>query len=322
MSNGGTIKATLRIKGGNTVAEIDLPKTLAQVPLNRFIDFLVECRKFGDENENQVMVMARAVSGFCDYPLAEIIEAEIGDVYNPDISGLGGSVNSLFGYISSLIQNAKGEAVTVEDSTFEHDGETYHFPIIVQQALAGEYNLPNLSVIETVEAAEIQRWKADRTQQKGDPDGYIKKRIMDVANAEIAGLDATDGNRAVILKAAEKVVKMEVEKSGDHTGAFLYSMYLKMLAILCRKEGEHMPFEDAQREAWINDRAVKFRGINAQLALNIDFFLTNILQGYGNAPHVAGFLTRQSFGLLVGMQLKSKKPTTGRKGTTKKYSSA
>lgn len=327
MKQRGAIKISLRIKGreGKPMVELSIPP-LDVVPLNRFIDFLVECRKFGDEGEIPVMIMARAISGFCDYPLAEIIEAEVGDVYNPQIRGLEGSVRSIFGYIASMVQEAKGEILNPENATFKHKGflsgqeHTYHIPVIIQQSLKGEYSLPFMSVIEAVEAGEVQRFKVQKTQQLGDPTGFIRQKIMDVANIQASQYGDGDTRRLEILAAAEQVANIEIEKQGDPNGSLLYTMYLKLLAIIARREGEQLPFDDAEREKWINDRSIEFKGVSAQTALNVDFFLCSILDTSENTLPAVGFLTHQSFALAVEMQLKSKKPTTGRKGTVRRFS--
>lgn len=312
------IKATLK-RNGQVFSQLELPKSLSEVPLNRFIDFLVECRKLGNENENQFMVMSRAISEFCASPLAEIIQAEIGDVYMPEVSGLDGSIRNIFGYITTLIGAGKGELLTPETAGFEYMNETYRMPIIMQQALAGEYRLPAMTVIETVEAAEIQRFKVQKTQMSGDPNGELKRKIMDIANAEVFQMAETDDRRLAVMKAGEQLVKMETERAGDPSGSLLYTMYLKMLAVICRKEGEHLPVDDAEREAWINDRAVHFRRIDAQTALNVDFFLTNTLGILDDTLPAVGFLSRQSFVLMAAIRLKSKRRTKGRATRTKKF---
>ena len=312
------IKATLK-KSGGIFAELDLPQSLSEVPLNRFIDFLVECRNMGDENQNQFMVMARAVSDFCAYPLAEMIEAQIGDVYAPEVSGLDGSVRNLFGYIANLVSTGKGELLTPDNAGFVYEGNTYRIPVIMQQALAGEMKLPEMSVIETIEVAEIQRFKVQKTKVSGDPTGELRRRIMDIAKQESTQFPENDERGLALMKAAEKVVNIETEKEGDPNGSLLYSMYLKMLAVICRREGEHLPFDDAQREAWINDRAVHFRRIDAQTALNVDFFLTGTLGIFDNTLPAVGFLSRQSFVLGAAMRLKSRKRSTEQEITMRKF---
>ncbi|MFK5282066.1 hypothetical protein ACI3PL_21160, partial [Lacticaseibacillus paracasei] len=59
-----------------------------------------------------------------------------------------------------------------------------------------------------------------------------------------------------IIQGAEMVIEAETDRAGDPDGSLLYSMFLRTVAILCRKDGEQMPFEDAEREVWINQRAI------------------------------------------------------------------
>ncbi len=315
----GTIKATIKRKGGEPLAEIEIPRSLDSLPLNRFINFLVECRKFGEEDSIPVLVMANAISDFCDYPLAEIIQAEVGDITGKNAAGLDGTITQIFGFISQMVMNAKGEPVDPENAVFEYEGERFRIPVAMQQALAGEYTLPTFTVIEVIEAAELKRLTQNTIQQKGDPNGFLKARIMAVAASETETLPEGDPRRVTITAAAEKLVAVETENAADPSGSLLYSMYLRLLAIICRKEGEHLPFDDAEREAWITNRAAFFRGISAKKALDVDFFLTSTLSNYENAPPAVGFLTRQSFSLAAAMQLKTPKGKGRQKPTTKKY---
>jgi len=314
-----SIKATLTANG-RTLAELNLPRSLADVRLSQFVNFLVECRNLEDTETGQLQTMCRAISAFCDVPLETIIQAEAGNVQN--ITGLESSVSGVFGYLANLIGGAQGEPLTADKAEFQYKGETYRIPYIVQLALAGEVNLPGLSVIETIEALEVQRWKLQATKNQGDPDGAIKRRIMGEATAEVSLLPQTDRNRAKILEAAEKTAAIEIEKAGDPNGSLLFSMYLRMLAVLCRKPGEHMPFEDSARETWIQERALHFADIDAQTALNVDFFLSNIFKPYENGPLAPGSLIRQSFAVLVAIRLRKPKRKTAQGSTMRKYSSA
>lgn len=320
MEDKGPIWIKLRRKGGGDLAEMMVPRTLRQVPLNRFIDFLIECRALNDPGQNQLMTMAKAISGFCDFPLAEILEAEIGDVYAPEIRGLDKSLRSIFGYIAHTVHSAQGNFIDPENAFFVHKGQKYVIPTITQQALAGEFNLPFMSVIEVIEASEVQRFKMNKTKQVGDPEGRIRKKIIDLANEQIAPLKEDDPRRLVVLKSAETVANSEIERAGDPNGSLLYTMYMKTLAVISRKEGEQLPFDDAEREAWINDRAMEFRGISAQTALDVDFFLSSILNIYENDHPAIGFLTRQTLQLLAAIRLSSKKSKTGKRSTTRRYS--
>lgn len=315
----GSVVATLKQRGGAVVAEIPLPQSLADVPLSRFIDFLVECRALSDSSDEtrHLIIMCRAISAFTGIEFEKIVTAKVGDLYRRDIAGLQDSISGLFGYIANLISNAGGEMRTPESAAFVYKGDAYHMPVILQQALQGEYALPFVSVIEAVEAAEIQRLKSQQTKEQGDPDGSLKRRIMAIAEAEAERAD--DATKLRILKAAEKTVATETERQGDPDGSLLYSMYLRTLAVLARKEGENMPLDDAQRERWINDRAFHFQEIDAQTALDVDFFLTNILNACGNTLPAIGFLSRQSFAVVAEMRLRSVKHMKGRSNTMKPF---
>lgn len=319
---------TLSIKGGKELPKIELPETLKDVTLPQFINFLVECRNLRYLDQNHYVIMARAISEFCNHPLADIIEMEIGDPYDPNVEGLQGSLRQIFGWIHDIVTKAEGFLIQ-PDGEFrivnherQPDGSyqdvEYFIPVITQQILAGEVELPKLSAIEVVEASEIQRFKENFVKRKGDPEGYIKNLISAIAEKQIQELPEGSLAVPIVNRAAAQVIASETEAAGDPNGSQLYSMYLKMIAVLCRKKDEKLPFDDAEREAWINERADKFRRIDAQTALNVDFFLTNILKNFENDRDVIGFLTRQSFGLAAAMQKRNRKRTTAQKRTTRK----
>lgn len=303
------IRANIKISsdGDEKTISIDLPKTLKEVPLNRFIDFIVECRAMSQEGVNQVAVMAKAISAFTDYPLAEIIQARVGD---SETAGLNETLLGVFGYISNLIGGAKPTLIGPQDALMEYQGEKYRIPVIIQQALNGTAKLPSLSVIEVIEVAELQRLKAQHVKAKGDPTGFIRKQIMNAAQMEVDGYPQGHPVQQQVLQAAEMVVEAETEKLGDPDGSLMFSMFLRTVAILCRKDGEKMPFNDGEREQWIDERTRHFMRLDTQTALNVDFFLANILGNSKNPPIAAGFLTRQLFAVVAVTRLKSGKRLT------------
>ena len=124
------------------------------------------------------------------------------------------------------------------------------------------------------------------------------------------------------IEAAEvqRYTYQATEKVGDADGSLAYSMYLKMLAVLARKQGERLPIDDGQRELWINNRAIHFQEIDAATALNVDFFLASIFPNSELNHTVGGSLSRQSFVLVVETLLKKGKPTTGHKTIMRKFS--
>lgn len=87
--------------------------------------------------------------------------------------------------------------------------------------------------------------------------------------------------------------------SGDADGNLLYSMYLKLLTLLCRRGNETLPLNDAERDNWINDRMLDLKGIDAQTALDVAFFLANTIQHFGQTPAVVTFLTHRLLDLAV-----------------------
>lgn len=275
------IKGTLKVKGQEGGITLDLPGSLAEVPLSRYIDFLSEQEKIGNEEENAILVMAKSVGLFLGIDLAELLRAQVGDVFEKEYKGLDGSLRSLYGYIAKLVGDCKPQLRSQENATFTYKGQTFRIPLILQQAIAGDVLLPDVETIEAVEAAEVQR-------------------------VTFQSLKALEG--------------LEGQQVADQRASLYYSLYLRLLAILARKDGERLPIQDAERERWINDRALFFQEIDAATALDLDFFLLGILRNSSaNLPYV-GFLSLLSLGLKAATLLKSGRHSTVPRTTTRRYS--
>lgn len=304
-------KGTLKKPDGTVLIEFDIPKDLSELPLNRFIDFLVECRKMDDDDVNTAEIICRAVGAFTGAPLVDVLQANFESLNE---EGLVDSVSKIFGYALKMIGDAKGSLMTPETASFKYQGETFVIPVILQQAIAGEVILPGLSTIDVIEVAEVHRFKSQVTNNKADPDGSLRKKIQELFLQNVKEHGDPDG------KAAERqtqVTTSEIERRGDPDGSLLFTTYLKTLAILARKDGEQLPINDSEREIWIQTRAAFFMNIDAATALNIDFFLTSILRGYGVELRAVGFLSRQSFAAVAAISLKNVKHSIGRRRTLK-----
>lgn len=301
----------LKKPDGEILVRFEIPSTLSELPLNRFVDFLVECRKMDTDADNVAEYTCRAVSAFTGFPIDKIIFAQYETFSEP---GLIDSVARIFAHALKLLSEAKGTLVSPDQAVFEYAGDNYRIPVILQQAIAGETILPGLSTIEVIEVAEVHRFKKQVTENTGDPDGRLRKQVNRIIEEQVR----ESGLRADLSPAFNKLKILEVEKAGDPDGSLIFTTFIKTLAILARKDGESLPFNDSEREAWIQNRAVHFSKIDAQTALNIDFFLTSILRNYENETPVAGFLSRQSFAVVAATRLKSAKRSTGRSRKPKK----
>jgi hypothetical protein len=262
------IEITLKSNTGFSKT-IPAPSNLSELPLPRYIDFQVEQRKIGEEGINNVLQMARCVKEFYGLPLEEILSHTSGNLYGEDVKGLEGSLRGLYAYAAKMVADGIGRA-PVETDRFEYKGETYKMPVILQQALQGELILPTVEVIEAIEAAEVQRWTEQQVQVKGDPDGALKRKILGIAQEHIEKNGDPEGK---VIKNANRVADDEIEKVGDPDGTLRATEFLKLCAILYKKEGEHLPIDDGERDRWVNDRALHFWDLDAQTCLNVAFFL-------------------------------------------------
>lgn len=297
-------QGTLKKPGGEVLIKFDIPSALSELPLNRFVDFLVECRKMDEDADNVAEYTCRAVAAFTGFPIDKVIESQYETFSEP---GLIDSVARIFGHALNLLSKAKGTLLTPETAVFDYKGEKYRIPVILQQAIEGEKILPGLSSIEVIEVAEVHRFKKRITESNADADGKLRKRLQRLIEEQVRA----SGVSVDMSKTFAGFQSLELEKAGDPDGSLIYTTFLKSIAILARKEGEKLPFNDSDREAWIQNRALHLAEIDAQTALNIDFFLTSILQNSENVTPVAGFLSRQSFAAAAATRLKNAKRSIG-----------
>jgi len=72
---------------------------------------------------------------------------------------------------------------------------------------------------------------------------------------------------------ASEIARIASQKvKDDPDGSALYSYYLHLIAVLCRKPDEALPVEHEDMQRFITDRAAFFADIDAQTALVVDFF--------------------------------------------------
>lgn len=241
------IKATIKSEDDGIIAEVMIPSSFDEVPLNKYISFMKEASLIGEENVNPIVQMAKAVGEFTGIDLHDILSANIGEMYG-EADELDGSLRTLYGYILKMVADYKPKLMTPDTAGFVYKGEQFTIPVILQNTLGGLPILPNISVLESIECFEIQR-----------------------------------------------ITSNMIDETGDENGSQLFTFYLRMLSILCRKPGEFLPIGESDREKFFNDRSIYFKEITAAIALDVDFFLSNILQPSAMTNHVIGSLTLQSF---------------------------
>ncbi len=249
---------------GEIITEFDVPENLYEVPLNRYVDFLVEVGN--STPENYLQQHAKAVSAFYGVDLSAVFNGVYQSEQEKDQFELN-TVAQLHGYAASLIDKhlqllISAPPVKIDNPWFEFNGERYNIPVIAAKVLASGVQevLPNLSVIESIEALEI--------------------------------------NRA-----------FEMVHEDDADGSQTFAKHLKLLAVLCRKDGEILPVDDVERENFILERSNLFGGqygamINAGTAVDVDFFLTAFSKRLNNSRNVTTFLYLQSLAIAALVTLK------------------
>lgn len=315
--------AALKIRHNGQVKELSfaLPDSLCEVPLNNYIDYVVELRGIDTATPPQQLIkISRALAAFYGCaPLEDFLSA---DYTASDGGSFVNAINQLFGYTSSLIgaqiDSLKNDGVC----TFEHAGANWYIPAIIQGALSGVL-LPNISVIEAVEALEVERRALAHFENNKDRE--LREQIMRAAE-----IPATAEVKAKLEEAAQAVYEAQIEQKADPDGSQLFTRYVRMLALFARQlrgndeAKDAMPIPDNERAAWIAERMTLFAGdgqtpcISAAAALKVDFFLSNILLTSKRTMLHIGFLTLSAFGLLGATRLRFAPKAKHTKGRLKK----
>lgn len=305
-----------------TLLEFDIPGSLRDVPLPRFIDFIVESRTLSNESETTAIVtMTKAVAAFYAIPAETLFNAAAG--LNVNAESFAGSVSSLYGYATKLIAEFTPELSTTPGGrSFAYKGVQYTIPPILEQAIAGEFILPDLTVGEVIEVSELSRFREQTMTVRADRDGALKTKFDKMVNERIAALGPkpSESELKAIDDAGRQMYREQLEHDGDPDGSLMFTYYLKLLAALTRRDGEQLPVDDSTREHWLQSRAAHFQDIDAATALDVDFFLTDISQSYDNGRRVGGFLKSRCFAVVAATRLKNAKRLNGRRNTRKKFS--
>ena len=151
----------------DVLATVDIPSTLYELPLNRYIDFVVAQRGFDAENANPFAVMGRAVAYLLGVNVDELIDAETFGEATADAKEQ--TIESLYAYGCKLVGQHK-PALRVGDK-IKVGEDWFLIPSINIQHLVGEGG--NLSLLEMVEAYEIRRVVRDRIAKEGDEEGSL-----------------------------------------------------------------------------------------------------------------------------------------------------
>lgn len=289
--------ARLKTINGEVIAEIPLPMSAADVPLSRYVSFLNELKKLELDDQNPMQIMAQAVGEFSGLELGEVLRAKVGEQWQADAQFDGG-IRSLYGWCVNALTNYKGHGRKPDNFTFEYRGETYRIPYIVASELAGGLSmLPEVETGEAIEAYETLRGFRQQIKDAGDPTKERDKRIKQLREAM-----AKQGDESGDMAREMRRLEAEIEIEGDPNGNLAFAQYLRMVAILAKKEGERLPTNDGDRERWIQQRMIHLQELDTKTALDVDFFLTGLLTISKKTHHVIGSLSLPFFMLVAANQ--------------------
>jgi hypothetical protein len=277
---------TATIKGPDFEQTITLPQSLKEVPLNNYVAFLNEAQKPG----NTVGRLAMAVSEFYGFEPHDALQLSLADV------------QALFKYAVNVTSQFAPTSKKENDCSFEYNGQYFTIPRILPPILTGGEDMPpEMQAIDAIEVQETIRLNEAETKRMLEKFSEGEGLKKDIKPEDFA----------------------EVSKALDRRRDLLFSQYLRLVAILTRRNTEPLPVSDSEREAWITTRAVFFKDIDAATALDIDFFLRGTLSVSRKSLQTSGIFIHQTFALLAAMQPQYKrkqKPIKEQSLTGKQFS--
>ena len=117
--------------------------------------------------------------------------------------------------------------------------------------------------------------------------------------------------QAIEVLETQRLIQDAIKLNGDPDGAAIYTQYLRVCAILIRTdEHDRLPYNQPEIDKYIDERVEFFKQVPMVIALDVDFFLTSIMQVLKRSDTMAGFLTHQVLNLLVSAMPLRKQSTS------------
>lgn len=166
-------KIKLRKPDGTIIAELPAYRSLYEVPLNRYIDFIKAEEPLHDKERmeagevNVARVLAKAVGEFFGVSITDAMQSHYGQIDDLPSGGL----QSLYVWIANLVGTFKARIRTPADCYFDYKGERFTIPIIGIQTLSALPLLPDMETGQMVEAYEIRRIAKRLIDSTKDPEG-------------------------------------------------------------------------------------------------------------------------------------------------------
>lgn len=166
-------KIKLRKPDGTIIAELPAYRSLYEVPLNRYIDFIKADEPLHDKERmeagevNVARVLAKAVGEFFGVSITDAMQSHYGQIDDLPSGGL----QSLYVWIANLVGTFKARIRTPADCYFDYKGERFTIPIIGIQTLSALPLLPDMETGQMVEAYEIRRIAKRLIDSTKDPEG-------------------------------------------------------------------------------------------------------------------------------------------------------
>lgn len=187
---------------------------------------------------------------------------------------------------------------------------------LLQAKMGGEYDqiaLDSSASVSALFSYILKMLQAYKPKFRAGADAvfiYKGERFVLSHQSVLAGAgikkDSMNVLETVEVFEVKRLVSEAIKRDGDPSGSLWFSQYLNVLAILARKENEPLPFDDAARAEFIAERRAFFVDITADIALDVDFFLTTGLLLSNQTPHLIGSLTLQALQILAIHQKRPK----------------
>lgn len=253
--------------------EFDIPLFVHEIPLPRYIAFgrarqrhhdALAGEDAGEIRDALLEVLPTLVDG--DLSSLPFYEKHEGDNFRigPDYRGVL-SLWHIYAHLLNMIDSYQID--TRLDYSFEWLGGTYFVePDRARRLLLHK----SYTAGEVIELNEFRRKADAKTRHNAKKTGFDTEAADAVLGKE---------GKAEKLMAEKAEALRGLEAAGDPNGNLAFMLSKRQMAVLARKEGERLPLNKAERDAFLTAREKLFSEITLDIYLDVRFFLLAILKG-------------------------------------------
>jgi len=257
----------LRIKHGSRELALDVPLSIDELTFETVIDFKAARERY----------------------LKESVLPELEEGEEHSYTTLVGSLEKVLAHKLNAIKLVCSGPIHILPWSLEGDGDLIGENF--QLNLGDELSLDRLyaHIVNMIELYEPTVVPADFSIVH-----HGVKYTIDPREAfnTLMGVSYTAGEALTILELRRQAYKV-IDEKGDLDGNLAFNLGIREVCLLLREPGVEVPAFKAERNAFIDAHAPKFRDLSYDIVLNIRFFFLFTIQKYARTKLISSFLKAQ-----------------------------